>query len=231
LHSNWRILAAASTAAAVIAAALVVGNNLWASRHSSDDDERPVRYVSTSDHRSLFDGLSLLEWLPPATGGTWELGAVGESEPILSGMGFTRRTFAPLENYRLTLGVDVHEAATTEIHFAIPSAAPNTGERLVVQVSRSGGAVLGVREGDRGTFQPGGDAIPFPSPAWLKGRKPYLEVRIERTGPTWTAWFNGQRVGSAHDDGQPKASELRINATGGSARVNTVFLTALKASQ
>jgi hypothetical protein len=227
-HSKWRILAAASTAAAVLIAALVLGNDLWASRHSRDENERPTRYVSTSDHRSLFDGLSLREWLPPATGGTWELGTDEESEPILTGMGYTRRTFAPLENYRLTLGVDVHEAAMTEIHFAIPSAAPNAGERLVIQVSRSGGAVLGIRDGDRGEFQPQGDAIPFPSPAWLKDRKPYLEVRIERTGPKWTAWFNGQRVGSHQDDRQPKASELRINATGGTARVNSVFLTALK---
>ena len=166
----------------------------WASRHSRDEDERPIRYVSTSDHRSLFDGLSLREWLPPATGGTWELGTDEESEPILTGMGFTRRTFAPPECYRLTLGVDVHEAATTEVHFGIPSAAPNAGERFVVQISRSGGAAVGSPRGGSWPVSSAWRKCPLPFGGLAQGSQavsggpdrtngPNVDRLVQRSGP------------------------------------------------
>lgn len=226
---KWRKRVVVPAALAVAVLAALLGRDLWASRGTHHDDHRPARYASVGLPQSLLDGVSLRNWLPPASGGIWQLTADEDSEPVLMGVGFTRRTFAPVESYRLTLGVDVHESARTEVHFAIPAVSPDTGKRLVLQISRSGGAILGTREGDKGVFRPRSAPIPFPPPAWFKDRKPYLEVRVEQTGRTWTVWFNGQRVGSEDMDAWPTASELRVSADGGQARINSVFITTLKA--
>lgn len=225
---KWRRLGVASaTLGAVAVGAFLAGGRGRGEHAPQPGRDAATRYVSAGDHRSLFDGESLGRWLPPASGGVWRAATDEEPDPVLTGVGFTRRTFPPAENYRLALGLDVHEATAAEIHFAIPADAPDTGPRLVLRVSRADGATLGTRDGDRGAFRPRGGPVPFPPPAWFRDRRPYLEVRAERKGGTWEAWFSGQLVGSADDDGRPKAPELRLHAEGGPARVNSVVLTTL----
>jgi hypothetical protein len=188
----------------------------------------PVRYEPTGHHEALFESGSISRWLPPAAGGTWQIEPDDEGLAVFTGSGFTRRVFRPVENFRVTIGLDVHEAAAAEVHFAIPAANPDAGRRFVLRVTRTGGAVFGSRDGDRGGFHPTGEAVPFPPAAWLKDRRPYLEVKLERAGNRWAVSFNGRAAGEADDDGRPKAPELRLAAEGGRARIDSVILTTLK---
>ena len=100
----------------------------------------------------------------------------------------------------------------------------------MLRVTRLGGAVLGAKDRDSSAFQPLGPAVPFPSEKWFKDRSPYPEVRFERAGGGWRAFFNGVEAGRVADDGSLKAGELRINAIGGAARVDSVILERLKLS-
>ena len=69
---------------------------------------------------------------------------------------------------------------------------------------------------------------PFPAAEWFEGRRPYLEVRIERTATVWSAWFNGQQLGRIADDGTAKAAEFRLNTQGGRARVDSAVFERLE---
>jgi hypothetical protein len=223
------LLLVVPAAAAAVAAVTVLGRNSWADGPPPRDVKPPGRFASTGDHVSLFEGpASLLDWLPPAPGGIWQTATDEDREPVLLGEGFTRRAFRPAENYRLTLGVDVYQADAVEVHCGVPAADPESGDRFVLAVSRSGGAVFGVRAGNAGEFRPLGRPVPFPKPEWFRDRKPYLEFRVERAGPRWLAWFNGTPAGGGDDDGRPKAHEVRVNAAGGRARINSVELTPLR---
>ncbi len=190
-----------------------------------------ARYVSGGDQEALFDGVSLAHWLPPAAGGSWHKETDDEGAPVLAGTDFTRRTFSHHANYRVILGLDVYQAAAAEVHFAIPAKAPDSARRFVLRVSKAGGAVFGTRDGDRGPFRPLGPPVPFPPASWLEGRRPYLEVRVERTGDVWLVWFNGEPAGREADDGTPKAAEMRLAAEGGPARVDSVVLEKLTVAE
>lgn len=99
--------------------------------------------------------------------------------------------------------------------------------QMLVRGQTTGGEELLRMDAHTGAFRPRGDSAPFPPATWFKGR-PYLEVRVERLGARWAGWFNGQLVATADDDGQPKVSELRLNADGGEPRICSVVLTALE---
>jgi serine/threonine protein kinase len=187
-----------------------------------------AQYRSDGYQEALFDGASLAGWLPPASGGSWQVEEDDEKVPVLTGSGFVRRSFAAVPDYRLTLGLDLHTAAAAEVHLAVPARSPDRAARLVLRVSRTGGAVFGTKTGDRGTFQPLGDPVPFPPPAWFEGRRPYLEVRVVRAGGAWAVWFNGTAAGRAAADGTPTAAEVRLFADAGRVRVDTVVLEKLR---
>lgn len=196
----------------------------WQSRAGDD----APRYVSGGYHEALFGGETLVGWRPPAAGGAWRLEADDESANVLAGTGFVRRAFAPLDDYRLTLGLDLHRATAAEVHFAIPAKWPERARRLVLRVTRAAGAELGTRDGDAGDFLPLAAAVPYPAPGWFDGRRPYLEVRLERAGPGWAAWFNGRPAGRVPDDGTAKSAEIRLHAEGGPARIDSVVLEKLE---
>src|SRR5262249_8262253 len=126
-------------------------------------------------------------------------------------------------DYRVTIGLDVHQATAAEVHFGLAARAPDTSPRFVLRVSKVGGAGFGKRGGDRGAVRPIGSAGPFPPPPWVEGRRLYLEVRVERAGGAWVVWFSGVEAGRADDD-TAKAAELRLHAEGGRARVDSVVL-------
>jgi hypothetical protein len=223
---NWLILATVIAALLAVAIAPILFPPV---RQIEREIEPLTAFSTTGDHSSLFDGETLTDWLP--SGGVWQIGADDEGDAVLTGSGFIRRRFAALDDYRVTIGLDVHEAVAAEVHFAIPLAAPESRERLVLRVTKSGGAIFGTRHGDKGVFMPQGEAVPYPPPTWFEGRKRYLEVRLQRAGHFWSAWFNGQSVGSATDDGTDKPPEIRLSADGGRARINTVELTQIRVTR
>jgi hypothetical protein len=197
-------------------------------RHPGAPFGAAATYISDGDQYSLFDNETLAGWLPPNVGGVWQTEIDEDQDTILSGVGFTHRRFANLENYRLAIGLDVHDATAAEVHFAIPAVAPDQGKRCVLRVSRKDGAIFGTRAGDKGAFTPLAEPVAYPPPSWFEGRQPYLEVRLERSGGVWRVWFNGKLAGGVNDDASPKAAELRLFADAGQARVNSVVLTPLK---
>jgi hypothetical protein len=186
------------------------------------------RYEQSGTHLALFDGASLQEWLPPGSGGAWRLDLDNDGEPVMVGTGFARRAFQPTDSYRVTVGLDVKDGGTVDIHFALKSRAPDVTARLVLRVSRTEGAVFGHCEGDKGAFSPRGEPVPYPTAEWFRDRKPYTEVRVERLGSTWLVWFNGTRAGRVADDGAPKAAEIRLRATGAPITINSAFFTPLQ---
>jgi hypothetical protein len=187
---------------------------------------RPILKYISGGPVSLLDTNRLGDWKPPAAGGSWQFENDGDRARVLAGTGFTRRGFSPPENYRLTLGLDLQTATATELHFALRASAPN-GPRYILRVTKDG-ARFGRKDGDKGAFQSIGGGAPYPQATWFAGRAPYVEVQIEHAGGWWTARYNGAVAGQAADDGAPTAGELRLNADGGAARVDSVNLEALQ---
>jgi serine/threonine protein kinase len=227
VRRRWVWVAATGGAVAVIGGNLI-GSSLPPRGPGVTLSVSTDQYESSGQLEALFDGASINGWRPPSAGGVWRPEKDDEALTVLSGMGFTRRQLGPVEDYRVSIGLDVHSATAAEVHFAIPVARPETGTRLVLRVSKSEGATLGLRDGPRGALRPLAQAVPFPPPAWFEERRPYLEVKFERAGGRWTAWFNGVEVGRPTDDGVPKAAELWLFADGGRARVDSVLLTTLQ---
>ena len=223
--TRWRWLAVAS-----VLTAAGVGANWWITRQPAIRAQAALaEYDSSGTHESLFESRSIASWVPPSAGGTWHTQRDDENLRVLEGTGYARRYFSPVEDYRIALGLDLHQAPAAEVHFAIPSNAPEKGQRLVLRVTKSDGAIFGTRDGDKGAFRPVGVAVPFPPASWFETRRPYLEVRFERAGGRWTAWFHGTEVGQAIDDGIAKSPEFRLVAEGGKTiRVDSAILTPLK---
>jgi hypothetical protein len=225
-HRRWRYAAVAAAALAIVAVGVHVG---LTPRPTVTAADRPApRYESAGNHQTLLDSMSLADWRPPVTGGAWRFDRDEEGAKVLTGTGYTRRIFDAPENYRLAIGLDVHDADAAEIHFGI---AKSGERRYVLRVTRREGAQFGMKDGDRAAFRPQGPAVPFPSEKWFRDRAPYPEVRIERAGGTWSAWFNGAEAGRVADDASPKAGEVRLNAEGGAARVDSVILEPLKSAE
>jgi serine/threonine protein kinase len=179
----------------------------------------PKNYIVAETQEALFDGASLDRW---ATSGVWSVAADDDGTAVLAGTGTIRRTFANHVDYRLTLGVNIGEGTTTEIQFALPNR-DSGWPRQVLRISRAGGA-FGTRTGERVPVQPLGNVVEYPSASWLKDRRPYVEVRIERADGIWSVWFHGHHAGSVRDDGSLKTSTLSISAEGGPIAIDSVVL-------
>jgi eukaryotic-like serine/threonine-protein kinase len=185
-------------------------------------------FMSTGNQFFLFDQQSLQGWRPTVDGGMWSIEKDKEGVSVLAGTGFVRREFTPLQDYRLTVGLDVHEADAVELHFAIPQHPTESAGRLVLHVSRKNGALLGIRKGARGAFSALGGPVPFPLADWFKGRTPYLEVRCVKEGSTWSAWFHGREVGRVDAGQGPHLAEIQICGDSGAARIDSAVLERLE---
>jgi hypothetical protein len=177
----------------------------------------------------LLDTNRLADWMPPAAGGSWVFAQDGDLATVLTGTGFTRRLFNAPEDHRITLGLDLHTAAAAEIHFALPKGIAS-GRRYVLRITKNG-ALFGAKDSDKAAFQPLGGSAPYPPASWFESRAPYPEVQVEKVGGWWTARYNGAEAGRIADDGSPKAGEMRLNAEGGAARLDSVSLEALKPAE
>lgn len=208
---------AALTGAAAAGAGAILTPGLWRPPPATLRADGPPAHVTVGEPESLFDGASLDRW---ATSGTWAVGRDEEGTPVLTGSGHVRRAFGPTPDYQLVLGLDVYEAAAAEVEFAVRP----DGRRLVLRVARDEGATLGTRAADRDHPRPLAGPVPFPGGNWFKGRRPYLEVRIERAGDWWSAYFRGTLVGRVQD-AAPTAPAFRLTAHDGQVRADTVLLT------
>jgi hypothetical protein len=184
------------------------------------DDPPAAEFVSTGHIDSLFDGVSLDHW---STTGVWSVAKDEEGTIVLTGTGQLRRAFAAEENYQITIGLDVHEASTFEVQFAVPADGRST-RRHSLLISREVGATVGTRDGDRQPFIAVGEPILFPDAKWFKDRRPYLEVKIARMNEIWEARFRGELVGRVKDDGVPKSPEVRLIARDGQARIDSIVM-------
>lgn len=218
---RWKRLAVGGFAAVllIVAAigALAIGG--------SDGDSRTAnpqapRYQSTKYDEHLFQGQSALGW-PGIRGGAVTLEQDDEATPVLTVARGVRRSFAPVPNFRLTLGIDLYQATEADITACIPAgpdlrSSDENAPRLILRVNRQTGAVFGTKAGEHGEFTPlaNASAVPFPTPAELEARRPYLAAQLVRIGDVWEAWFHGRKVGTAADDGRPKLPELQVIADG-----------------
>jgi hypothetical protein len=205
--------------AAGVAAAVAIGLAGSRGPHADARERPPAEFVSTGRMELLFDG-SLGHWTP--LGGEWSAARDEEKGPMIEGSGTIRRSLPAAESYRVIIGLDVHEATAVEVQFAVP--ADKAGRRFVLRICRESGAALGTRDGDRGPFTPVGTPVPFPSSNRFKSPRPYREVRIERVGHSWSAWFNGEPTGRLDDDGTDRLSEVRLWVQGGPARIDSAVL-------
>jgi serine/threonine protein kinase len=221
----WRYAAVAVGSLAVAVLGISVG--LPSAPTSAAVDRPGVRYVSAGHQISLFDTTTLSGWLPTSAGGQWRLDKDDDLAKVMIGTGWIRRPYTAAGPHRVIVGLDVFEADAAEVHFAVQAGVPDAAaRRLVVRVTKADGATFGSKVGSKGQFISLGPAAKFPK-ASTDGR-PYVEVKIERLSDVWSVTFNGAEVGRASVDGPPRTTEIRLNAEGGPARVDSVVLEPLE---
>jgi hypothetical protein len=122
------------------------------------------------------------------------------------------------------LTLDPHKATTVDVVIATGSAAT----KWLVRMDRQTGSVALGKQVNSGAFEPVGNAVPLPTSQELASasKRPYLEVRYERTGDTLAAWFQGQHLGSIPAAGL-RTTEFRVQATGGVIRIDYADLETL----
>jgi serine/threonine protein kinase len=182
---------------------------------------RPVEFV-TDNREELFNRESMQGWTP-ISGQAWAIEQDDEKTAVLSGKGEVRRPFRPTKNFRVVLGVDLHEASVAEVVVAVADGPADTAKHWSVQITRDGVAAFGVRDGERSAFRPLGAAIPVKTRKQLEeeGRVPYVEVLYERSGGKFRAWYSTQLLGEIEDSDKLKSSEVRVIAEGGAIRIDT----------
>jgi predicted Ser/Thr protein kinase len=202
-------------AVGVVTLALVLLGGVVATRLNRSGlvrGEPPLRYELTGERSVLYvggDPGSHKGW--SSTGSPVTIERDEHGGQVLSGTAFDKRLL-PYKAYRVTVGLDLHKASAAEIGVA---ARPD--DRLMIRISRSEGAALGVRTGKG--YEPLGPWIVSPAPANPAGQRPYLEVKWERAGGRWAAWFCGQKLGDFRDDGW-RMPELHVRSEGGPVRID-----------
>jgi eukaryotic-like serine/threonine-protein kinase len=205
--------------AAGVTAAVAISLTNYRGPHVDAREGPPAEFVPTGRMELLFDG-SLGHWTP--LGGEWAVARDEEKGKVIEGIGTIRRPLPAAESFRVVIGLDVHDATAVEVQFAFP--ADQTARRFALRICPDSGAVLGTRNGERGSFASAGAPVPFPRAGKMKSPRPYREVRIERVGRSWSAWFNGEPAGRLDDDGVDELSEIRLWVQGGEARIDSAAL-------
>ncbi len=219
-----RLALAALTAAAVAAAAAVPMTRGVRAVPAAGVSS----YVTAGESVSLFQGDSLERWSSvPGYGGRRGLERDDEKTAVLSLTGGSRLTFPTSAAYRLRVGLDLHDATSAELQFGFAPPGPHgPAPRLALHISRADGVQFGRRVGDRGPLQSAGGVAPFPTLA--PDRRPYVEVRVERTPGWWEVAFDGRVAGRVPDGDTISFGELRLLIDGGAARVDMVEIDRLR---
>jgi hypothetical protein len=202
----------------VLVAAFVVAKGPWQTSSSAHRD-RP-QMVSSGNIQNLFTGTSLAGWLPIE--GAWIPARDIEGGLILSGRGGVRRPLPSFPHFRITMGLDLHQAEAAEVHFGAESGSGSTQPRYVMRVTKKG-TVLGYAEGDRGALNGVTGMLPY-TPVDTENGSPYREVRIERQKREWSAFYDGKLVGNAPLSGKPELPEFRLFTESGPAFFDAVTI-------
>ena len=184
---------------------------------------RPPRPTYTAGQPMLlYVSGSLAGWV--ATGGAWQIERDEEQSQVLVGRGSARRPFQPPPHFRVILGIDPHQTNAVEVVIATTADPPEIATQWLVRLDRAGSAAFGKRVG-AGAFERVGNTIPLPTTKELvdEARRPYLEVKYERAGGELWAWCRGQLLGSTPANGL-RMTELRVNAIGGTVRIDYAAL-------
>ncbi len=200
----------------LVAATVVVGT-LWASRPPSPQKAQPRTFVAGDSAMPLFDGRELGRLVAEA-GSEWELDQDEEKTRVVKGTGRAKIRLLAYDNYQINLGLG-GRASVVELQVG-----RDAGPRHAVRVE-AGTATFGVRDTPGGEFRPLGP----PSagrPAASRPGRPYIELRVERSGDGWAAWYDGVPLGRAADPGRPDPSAWLV-VDGPPARLDTAELTPL----
>jgi serine/threonine protein kinase len=211
---------------AIVVALAVFAWRWFGPRGQAPAGELPM--VPSGWGRALYDGSTITVW--HALQGVWKHGVDAEGGKVLSGRGaVTRQLPQPdqrggrsLENYRLSMLVDLQTASAVELHFGIMPAAAAGPAHYVLRVAHDG-VRFGRIERDRQALKPISDAVRFPPPD-RDAAVNYHELRIERHRDQWLAFFDGKPVGHAPADPAAELPEIRMIAEDGTALFDAVEL-------
>jgi hypothetical protein len=211
---RWYVVALAAVLALAGAAALA-----WRWRPDLFHAAPPRPTLVPADTvQSLFEGTSLKGWQPLAGG--WTPKQDADKASVLSGKGIIRRPLPPWANYRLTLGLDLHKAASVDVLFGLMSANREAPAGLVLRVTPEG-VFLGSRAEDGGEVRQTTRTMMLPMTADADGGPVYREVRLERQGRFWWAYHDRRLVGTC-PAGEAELPEFRLAAEGGEALFDTL---------
>ncbi len=153
----------------------------------------------------LFDGKTITGWT--VRSGLWQSGVDREGGAILIGKGSAVRTLpAPppagtegQTGIGFRVGMDLQDAESAEIHFAFQGQANPSVPRAVVVLSPEG-VTLGTKESVDSEFISSGRTVDMPADIGDQPR--YHEVRVERHGEDWFAFFDDQQIGQSPANSQ-----------------------------
>lgn len=178
---------------------------------------------SKSQH--LYDSRSIAGWMPGPDDGTRSVESDAEGTLALTIGGQAVRKFDPPERFRVSLNIDPFEATSVEMVVA-------TGEapgaiRWLFQIDHrlktSTRVAFGKRVGAN-AFEMEGVAVTIETKPDNVSKRPYLELSYTRTDGRITAMLSDQEIGRTPTDAGLKTTELRIDARGGRARIETADL-------
>jgi serine/threonine protein kinase len=184
------------------------------------------KMVPTETLLSLFDGETLTGWLTAE--GQWTRELDEEKTPVLAGRGICRRKLTTrFPHYQLRLGADLQKATAVELHFAVRRADGADQSRYVLRMAADGVSV-GERSSDHGPWQLRSNVVPYPKREERANDTPYLELRVDRQGTIWLAYFNNGQIGQLPADADKELDEFRLVTEGGPAFFETIELRELR---
>ncbi len=203
----------------------------WRGRSSASAVVGDVNMVPSGWGQALYDGSTLTVWSPIR--GEWSHGRDAEGGKVLSGRGGVSRQLPqyagsddrPLRNFRISMLVDLQQAAAMELQFGLGSDPRSGMPRNVLRVARDG-VVLGRRGQDQGKLTPLSDLIPFPKPD-ASAAANYHELCIERRANHWWVYFDDQVVGRAASDPDGELHEIRLFTEEGAALFDSIEIVEL----
>lgn len=157
----------------------------------------------------LFDGVSLRGW--QITSGSWAAARDAEGGRVLAGNGTIARPLPSTPNYRLSVNIDLHQAASARLVFE----AGEQAGRIYSLVLRPDEAALEWQDGNHG-IPVRAASTPLP-PKQGEDAVPYRELRVDRRGGRWYAFVDGKPVGEPQPVGDAESARVLLSAEGGTA--------------